>query len=223
MQTIRVAVMRARTRQIPNAQRAVDMKSTEPTAAAIVREQTGLAWSRARRLCAEGRVTVNGRRCLEPASRVSLGAVVIVDERALKLSTRPLAESAIVFSDRDVVVVDKPVGMLSVADEPGNKDTLVDHTRTLLRSIGGHGMNAKLGVVHRLDKDTSGLMDEPSGFVARKGGAEAHHPQAPQGANPDRSHESEGRSSPVRVAKPEGAIATTVAKPSVRPTPSGPS
>ena len=35
---------------------------------------------------------------------------------------------------------------------------LVDHTRTLLRRIGGHGMGAKLGVVRRLDKDTSGLM-----------------------------------------------------------------
>ncbi len=134
------------------------MKSPEPTVAAIVREQTGVTWSRARSLCTDGRVAVNGQRCLDPASRVSLGAVVVVDERAPKLRTGPLAESAIVFSDREVVVVDKPVGMLSVADEPGNKDTLVDHTRTLLRSIGGHGVDAKLGVVHRLDKDTSGLM-----------------------------------------------------------------
>ena len=62
------------------------------------------------------------------------------------------------FYDRDVVVVDKPVGMLSVADEPGNKDTLVDYTRTLLRRMGGRGVDAKLGVVHRLDKDTSGLI-----------------------------------------------------------------
>ena len=60
--------------------------------------------------------------------------------------------------DRDVVVVDKPVGMLSVADEPGNKDTLADHTRTLLRRMGRHGVDAKLGVVHRLDRETSGLM-----------------------------------------------------------------
>ena len=62
------------------------------------------------------------------------------------------------FCDRDLVVVDKPVGMLSVADEPGNKDTLVDYTRTLLRQMDRHGVDAKLGVVHRLDKDTSGLM-----------------------------------------------------------------
>src|SRR6266542_2478313 len=136
----------------------VAVKSPERTVAAVVRQQTGVAWSRARRLCTEGRVTVNGQRCLDPASRVAPGTVVVVDQRAPKLRPGPLAESAIVFYDRDVVVVDKPVGMLSVADEPGNKDTLVDYTRTLLRRMGGRGVDAKLGVVHRLDKDTSGLM-----------------------------------------------------------------
>jgi 23S rRNA pseudouridine1911/1915/1917 synthase len=69
-----------------------------------------------------------------------------------------LQRHAIVFFDRDVVVVDKPAGLLSVADEPGNKDTLVDHARTVLRRTAGSGDDAKLGVVHRLDKDTSGLM-----------------------------------------------------------------
>jgi 23S rRNA pseudouridine1911/1915/1917 synthase len=123
-----------------------------------VREQTGVAWSRARDLCAEGRVTLNGERCLDPALRVSPGAVVVVDERAPKLRTGTLPESAIVFVDRDVVVVDKPVGMLSIAYEPGDKDTLVDRTRILLRRMGGRGFLPELGVVHRLDKETSGLM-----------------------------------------------------------------
>ena len=134
------------------------MRPTDPTLAAIVREQTGVAWSRARELCAEGRVTVNGERCLDSASRVSPGAVVVVDERAPKLRTGALPESAIAFFDRDVVVVDKPVGMLSIPYEPGDKDTLVDCTRTLLRRMGRRGFHPELGVVHRLDKDTSGLM-----------------------------------------------------------------
>ena len=138
--------------------RASDAKRDEPTIAAVVRQQTGVAWSRARGLCTEGRVTVNGERCLDPASRVPPGTVVAVDQHAPKLRAGPLADSAIVFCDRDVVVVDKPAGMLSVADEPGNKDTLVDYTRTLLRRMGGHGVDARLGVVHRLDRDTSGLM-----------------------------------------------------------------
>src|SRR6267378_1055987 len=99
------------------------MRPTEPTVAAIVREQTGAAWSRARDLCTEGRVTVDGERCLDSALRVPPGAVVVVDERAPKLRPGALPESAIAFFDRDVVVVDKPAGMLSIAYEPGDKDT----------------------------------------------------------------------------------------------------
>jgi 23S rRNA pseudouridine1911/1915/1917 synthase len=123
-----------------------------------VREQAGVAWSRARDLCAQGCVTLNGQRCLDPALRVSPGAVVVVDERAPKLRTGGLPESAIAFFDRDVVVVDKPAEMLSIPYEPGDKDTLVDCTRTLLRRMGGRGVRPELGVVHRLDKETSGLM-----------------------------------------------------------------
>ena len=91
-------------------------------------------------------------------NRVAPGSVVVVDQQARRLRTGPLAESAIVYCDRDLVVVDKPVGMLSVADEPGNKATIVDYARTLLRRMGGQGEDVKLGVVHRLDRDTSGLM-----------------------------------------------------------------
>ena len=134
------------------------MESSQPTVAAVVREQTGVAWSRAKKLCEDGRVTVNGVLCLDPASRVPFGGVVVVDEQAPKLRSGPLPESAIVFFDSDLVVVEKPAGMLSVADEPGNKDTLGNHTRTLLRRIGGRSEDAALGVVHRLDRDTSGVM-----------------------------------------------------------------
>jgi 23S rRNA pseudouridine1911/1915/1917 synthase len=134
------------------------VKSPGPTVAAVVRQQTGVAWSLARRLCAEGRVTVDGERCLDAASRVAPGTVVVVDQAAPKIRTGSLAESAIVFYDRDVVVVDKPAGMLSVPYEPGDKETLADCTRTLLRRMGGRATDAKLGVVHRLDKDTTGLM-----------------------------------------------------------------
>jgi 23S rRNA pseudouridine1911/1915/1917 synthase len=84
--------------------------------------------------------------------------VIAVDQRARKLRTGPLAESAIVFCDRDVVVVDKPSGLLSVADEPENRQTAVDCTRTLLRRMNKGGADTALGVVHRLDRDTSGLM-----------------------------------------------------------------
>jgi 23S rRNA pseudouridine1911/1915/1917 synthase len=133
-------------------------RPTEPTLAAVVREQTGAAWSRARALCKEGRVTVNGQPCFDPALRVPPGTVVVVDEHAPKTRAGALPQSAIAFFDRDVVVVDKPAGMLSIPYEPGDKDTLVDGARRLLRRIDGRGGRPGLGVVHRLDKETSGLM-----------------------------------------------------------------
>jgi 23S rRNA pseudouridine1911/1915/1917 synthase len=127
-----------------------------PTLAAVVREQTGAAWSRAKALCSEGRVTVNGERCLDPAARIPGDAVVAVDATAPRIRAGALCPSAIVHCDRDLVVLDKPAGLLSVADEAGNRDTLVDQARTLLRKVGGG--DAPLGVVHRLDRETSGLM-----------------------------------------------------------------
>ncbi len=131
-----------------------------------MRERTGAPWSRARKLCTDGRVTVNGERCLDPAARIAPDAVVVVDEHGPRLrAAGALPESAIVFFDRDLVVVDKPAGMLSVADEPGNKATLGIHTRGLLRRMDGH--DTALAVVHRLDRDTSGLM-----VFARNAGAQ---------------------------------------------------
>jgi 23S rRNA pseudouridine1911/1915/1917 synthase len=128
-----------------------------PTVAAVVREKTGATWSRARQLCADGRVTVDGTQCFDPAERVTPGSTVVVNEHGPKKDRGPLPKEAIVFADRDVVVVAKPAGMLTVADEPGNKDTLIDHLRTVLRRVERRDASG-LGVVHRLDRDTSGLV-----------------------------------------------------------------
>ncbi len=82
----------------------------------------------------------------------------MVDPHGPKLSRLPLPEDAIVFFDRDLVVVDKPAGVLTVADEAGNKETLLDYARTTLRRVDKAGVDAPLGVVHRLDRETSGVM-----------------------------------------------------------------
>ena len=70
------------------------MPADQPTLAAVVRERTGVAWSRARKLVAEGRVTVDGERRLDPAMRVSPEAVVVVNEHAPKVEKGPLQRSA---------------------------------------------------------------------------------------------------------------------------------
>ena len=67
---------------------------------------------------------------------------------------RPDAEQLIVHLDDDLAVIDKPAGLV-VHRAPSHKgETLVD----LLEGIPGGGESARPGIVHRLDKDTSGLM-----------------------------------------------------------------
>jgi len=136
---------------------ALAVETPFPTVAAVVRERTGLSWSRARKLCAEGRVSVDGERCLDPARRVDGGSIVAIDEHGPKIDRGPLAREALVHFDRDVVVVDKPPGMLTV-DYEGSKDTLAEHARLLLRRADRSARDSGLGVVHRLDRDTSGLV-----------------------------------------------------------------
>jgi 23S rRNA pseudouridine1911/1915/1917 synthase len=133
------------------------VESSFPTVAAVVRERTGLSWSRARKLCAEGRVTVDGARCLDPARRIDEGSIVAIDEHGPKMDRGPLAREALVHCDRDLVVVDKPPGMLTV-DYEGSKDTLAEHARLLVRRADRNARDSGLGVVHRLDRDTSGLV-----------------------------------------------------------------
>lgn len=136
--------------------RPADLPALDPTLAAAVRALTGVSWSRARELCTSGRVTVDGARAVDPALRVPLGAMVDVDASAPRQRSGALAPDAILYADADVVVVDKPAGMLTVPAEPGDHGTLADHVRTLLRAT-GRGDTA-LGVVQRLDRDTSGVM-----------------------------------------------------------------
>ncbi len=67
---------------------------------------------------------------------------------------RPEAERLIVYLDEDLAVIEKPAGLV-VHSAPSHKgETLVD----LLEGIAGGGEGARPGIVHRLDKDTSGLM-----------------------------------------------------------------
>lgn len=147
--------MRRLPRRLPEAR---ETRPPEPTVAAVVREQLGCAWSRARDLCTSGRVRVNGQVCDDPAMRVPPGGEVTVEETAPRRRTGTLSADALVHADRDVVVVDKPTGVLSIPYEEGDKDTLVDITRALLRRRGPNGFDPELSVVHRLDKETTGLM-----------------------------------------------------------------
>jgi 23S rRNA pseudouridine1911/1915/1917 synthase len=111
----------------------------------------------------EGRCVAlaGGRTIEEPSRKVKTGDVVIVDIPEPEPAVPQAQELAleILFEDDDLLVLNKPAGMV-VHPAPGNPDrTLVNallaHCGDSLSGIGGV---RRPGIVHRLDKDTSGVM-----------------------------------------------------------------
>ncbi len=115
--------------------------------------------SQAQRLIQQGLVTVNGARA-KPSLELNAGDVVEV--RVPPASpTQLVAEDiplAVVYEDKDLLVIDKPAG-LPVHPGPGHpSQTLVNAVLAHCPDMEGVGETLRPGIVHRLDKDTSGLM-----------------------------------------------------------------
>lgn len=125
----------------------------------LVARALGLSRTQAATLIATGRVTVDGRR--EKASyRPRVGERLTVEVPPPE--SRPvLAEEiplTVVWEDEDVLVVDKPAGMV-VHPAPGHwSGTLVNALKGRGGALSTAGGEGREGIVHRLDKDTSGLL-----------------------------------------------------------------
>ncbi|MCH8801897.1 MAG: RluA family pseudouridine synthase [Chloroflexi bacterium] len=120
---------------------------------------TGLTRSRLRRLIVEGRALVNGELA-KPSHKVRAGDRVTLSvppPRPTDLMAQDIPVT-VVYQDQHLVVIDKPAG-LAVHPGPGHPDnTLVNALLALCPDIQGIGGEIRPGIVHRLDKDTSGLM-----------------------------------------------------------------
>jgi 23S rRNA pseudouridine1911/1915/1917 synthase len=147
----------------------VDGARAGKTLAAIVREASNtLPWAKARELVTRGKVAVDGERVLDAARRMKEGERVVIDEKAPRARRGVLDASLLVHVDADVAVVMKPAGILSVPYAEGDKDTLVDITQAALRRRPKDPQRSPLGVVQRLDKDTTGLMVFPRNLAAKR-------------------------------------------------------
>ena len=141
-----------------------------------VPEGASLSRTRLARLVSDGAVTVDGVVVVDPKARVAEGAVIevtvaVAEESHLVPEDIPLD---VVHEDADLIIVNKPAGMV-VHPAPGSPSgTLVNalmfHCGDDLSGVGGM---KRPGIVHRIDKDTSGLL------VVAKSDA-AHHGLAAQ-------------------------------------------
>jgi len=123
-----------------------------------------LSRTQAQKLIEEGDVTVNGE-IARPGLRLAVGDRIEV--RVPPVTDSPLEPEAIPFDvlyeDDDLLVIDKPAG-LPVHPAPGHPGhTLVNGILGYLSSLPDTGDGLRPGIVHRLDKDTSGVM-----LVAKK-------------------------------------------------------
>lgn len=138
-----------------------DQASGQRLDRAVADLHTGMSRSRVKTLIEGDHVSLDGRTINDPSHRVKGGEAVRLTVPAPEPAT-PEAQAmalAVVYEDEDVIVIDKPAGLV-VHPAAGNRDhTLVNallaHCGDSLSGIGGI---RRPGIVHRLDKDTSGLL-----------------------------------------------------------------
>jgi 23S rRNA pseudouridine1911/1915/1917 synthase len=139
-------------------------------AAALRVHWPGQSWSELRALCTSGKITVNGERELNPARRLSGGETVAFNLAAPDpRRTGGLPGFRIVYEDGHLIVIEKPEGVSSVPYERRERGTALDLIREAWRRKGRRGAATPLYTVHRIDKDTSGLLCFAKTKLAERG------------------------------------------------------
>ena len=125
----------------------------------LARKHSSMTRAQLQRLISDGHVRLNGSPA-RPSQKVKVGdlvSLVIPPPRPVALVPQALPLN-LVYQDSDIVVLDKPAG-IPVHPGPGHPDkTIVNGLLALCPDIQGIGGDIRPGIVHRLDKDTSGLM-----------------------------------------------------------------
>lgn len=116
--------------------------------------------SRFKKLIEDGNVFVNGKSVKKAGEGVKKGDEILVElpepvEYSVKAENIPID---IVYQDGDIAIVNKPQGMTVHVGNGNTEGTLVNALLYALDSLSGIGGVLRPGIVHRIDKDTSGLL-----------------------------------------------------------------
>ncbi len=131
----------------------------EVTIAAALRDQLPAhSWNDVRRLCTTGKVTVDSAPALDPAARVRAGQSIQVRMNAPAPKAPLPTGFRVVHEDAHLIVIEKPAGISSVPYERKEAGTALDLIRAHWRREGRKATVTPLYTVHRIDKDTSGLL-----------------------------------------------------------------
>ena len=121
---------------------------------------TGRSRAAATALVESGAVRIGGTAVTSRKHRVAEGDIVAVDagEEAAPVVPDPAVQVTVVHEDADVVVVDKPAGLVVHPGAGHRTGTLVHGLLARYPEMAGVGEPDRPGIVHRLDRDTSGLL-----------------------------------------------------------------
>jgi len=122
-------------------------------------QNLNLTRSRIQNLIRQGRVLVDGAR-VKPNFKVKPNQIIRIEIPAPQISKIQPEKIPldIVYEDKDLLVVNKPAGMVTHPAAGNRSGTLVNALLYHCRNLSGIGGVARPGIVHRLDKDTSGLL-----------------------------------------------------------------
>jgi 23S rRNA pseudouridine1911/1915/1917 synthase len=148
----------------------VDDGAPCPLDRALRAAHAGSSWNDVRRLVRTGKVSVDGAVVVDPSAIVQKGATVSIRMAApRRAGPAGVSRDMLVHVDSHVVVVRKPAGIATVPYED-ERDTLDRLVQGLLRKAARPGTSiAPLGVVQRLDKETSGLIVFARTTAAKRG------------------------------------------------------
>jgi 23S rRNA pseudouridine1911/1915/1917 synthase len=125
-----------------------------------VRTGFDLSWGKARETITSGKIRVNGEVVTDTTRKVIAGAEIELNMNAPRPNRSRLEADRILYVDPHLVIVSKPPGISTVAYDETETDTLDDRVRRALeaREKNKGAGRSPLGVVHRIDKETSGLL-----------------------------------------------------------------
>ena len=112
----------------------------------------------ARRLIEIGGVHLSARRMRRCSETVCTGDKIEVYVDALPLDPAPLNHTRVIYRDQDLIVIDKPAGMPTQPTPARYKGTVYAELQKLLADTQRRSRRPSIGMVQRLDQDTSGVM-----------------------------------------------------------------
>ena len=122
---------------------------------------SNLSRTRIKNLILDNRLRINGKINQSPSKKIKVGDIISLEvPNPKKTSLKPFSfKLDIIYQDNDIIVINKPAG-ISMHPGPGNYDNtivnaLMNYEKMKLSNI---GEELRPGIIHRIDKDTSGLI-----------------------------------------------------------------